>query len=131
MYNIERRPSGYILTLSGLIEPDEMQRWSDDSERYLSSESSSSFGVIIDMRNLKPLSSESQALMVNGQKKYKAKGMKRSAVILNNEKICTQFKNLAIQSGIYSTERYIDASKSSNPIDTAIKWVKDAVDPDL
>lgn len=131
MYKIERRPSGYILTFSGNIDTDEMQRWHNDSERNLSTETSSSFGVIIDMRNLQPLTSESQALMVNGQKLYKAKGMKRSSVILNNEKVCTQFKNLAIQSGIYSTERYIDASNNNNPVDTSIAWVKDAVDPDL
>ncbi|NOQ27439.1 MAG: hypothetical protein GQ564_18915 [Bacteroidales bacterium] len=131
MYKIERRTSGYILTFSGLIDPDEMQRWSDESERILSTEKSSSFGVIINMKDLQALSSESQALMVNGQKKYKAKGMKRSAVILNNEKICSQFKNLAIQSGIYSTERYIDSSNNSDPINTAINWVKDALDPDL
>jgi hypothetical protein len=130
MYNIERRSSGYILTFSGLINPDEMQRWCDDSKRNLMTESSSSFGVIIDMKNLQPLSSESQALMIDGQKLYKEKGMKRSAVILNNEKVCTQFKNLAIQSGIYSTERYIDASSNNNPVDTAISWVKDSIDPD-
>jgi len=130
MYKIERRPSGYILTFSGIINPDEMQRWFDDSQRNLSTETSSSFGVIIDMKDLQPLSAESRTIMVAGQKLYKEKGMKRSAVILNSPEVTSQFKNLAVQSGIYITERYIDASVINNPVDTAINWVKDAIDPD-
>ena len=130
MYKIERRPAGYILTFSGLIDQDEMQRWHDDSARNLSAETSLSFGVIIDMKDLQPISSESRTIMVAGQKLYKEKGMKRSAVILNSPEVTAQFKNLALQSGIYSTERYIDASKVSNAVDIAINWVKDATDPD-
>ena len=56
--------------------------------------------------------------------------MNRSAVILNNPETTAQFKNLAVISGIYVTERYIDASLKSNAIDLAINWVKDGVDPD-
>jgi anti-anti-sigma regulatory factor len=130
MYKIERRPSGYILTFSGVIDADEMQQWYNDSRRNLMTESSSSFGVIIDMRDLQPLSSEAKGNMISGQKLYKAKGMKKSAVILNSPEVCQQFKNLALQSGIYATERYIDASQTENATGVAINWVKDGIDPD-
>ena len=130
MYNITKRPSGYILTFSGNIDAEEMQRWKNDSERQLIGETSNSFGVIIDMKNLLPLSAEARNIMVAGQKLYKEKGMKRSAVILNSEEICQQFKTLALQSGIYATERYINAANVSDTIDVAIKWVKDGIDPD-
>ena len=130
MYKIERRPSGYILTFSGSISPDEMQQWSDESQRNLSTETSSSFGVIINMKDLQPLSTESNKILVSGQKLYKEKGMKRSAVILNSAEACNQLKNLAVQSGIYVIERYIDASQNTNAVELAINWVKDAIDPD-
>ncbi len=130
MYKIERRPSGYILTFAGLIEAAEMQKWHDDSESKLMTETSNSFGVIIDMKDLKPLGAEARIIMVEGQKLYKNKGMKRSAVILNSAEVCKQFKNLAVQSGIYLTERYIDASQKKNATEIAINWVKDAIDPD-
>jgi hypothetical protein len=130
MYIIVRRPSGYILTFSGVIDEQEMQRWYNESKTVLLSENSESFGVIIDMKDLQPLNAGARSLMVNGQKLYKDKGMKRSAVILNSEEVCLQFKNLAVQSGIYATERYIDASVESNPVDKAISWVKDGIDPD-
>ena len=47
-----------------------------------------------------------------------------------SQEICRQFKNLAIQSGIYATERYINASQNALAIEQAIGWVKDAIDPD-
>ena len=82
------------------------------------------------MKDLLPLSNDTTGIMISGQKLYKDKGMLRSAVILNNGELTSQFKNLAIQSGIFVTERYIDASVNANPVDTAIGWVKDSLDPD-
>jgi hypothetical protein len=130
MYKIERRPSGYILTFTGTIDANEMLSWFNDSKNNLMTELSASFGVIIDMKDLNPLEAEARAIMVDGQRLYKVKGMKRSAVILNSAEICKQFKNLALQSGIYATERYIDASLVKKPTEVAISWVRDAVDPD-
>lgn len=130
MYNIERKKSGYVLTFSGNIDANEMQSWFNDSQKKLSNEYNKSFGVIIDMRNLQPLLSEARAIMINGQKLYKDKGMLRSAVILNDTELCNQFKRLAIQSGIFKTEKYIDSTKVSNPIERAISWVNDGIDPD-
>ncbi len=130
MYKIERRPAGYLLTFSGIIDEDEMLHWYNDSKATLATETSNSFGVIINMKDLQPLKAASKNTMIEGQKLYKEKGMKRSAVILNSQEVCMQFKNLAIMSGIYATERYIDASSEPNSIDKAINWVKDAIDPD-
>jgi hypothetical protein len=130
MYKIDKRPSGYILTFSGQIDAIEMQRWLDDSKRNLDLETTNEFGVIINMKDLQPLKPDAGAIMKDGQKLYKAKGMNRSAVILNSAEICSQFKNIAIQTGIYAKERFIDASVIPNPIDAAVAWVKDAIDPD-
>jgi hypothetical protein len=130
MYKIERKTSGYLLTFKGLIEKDEMQRWCSESRRALSTESAPQFGVIVDMRDLKPLPEDAQHEMVVGQQLYKEKGMNRSAVVLNNTVTTLQFKRLAKESGIYQWERYIDASKSPNWVDTAVAWVRDGRDPD-
>ena len=130
MYKIERKSSGYLLTFGGNVERDEMERWRDDSKRALSTELAGHFGVIVDMRDLKPLAAEAQKIMVDGQKLFKEKGMKRSAVVLNNSVITLQFKRLARDSGIYEWERYIDASKTANWVDTAIAWVRYGRDPD-
>jgi hypothetical protein len=68
--------------------------------------------------------------MVEGQTLYKSKGMNRSAVVLANPVVTQQFKRLAQQSGIYSYERYIDASTVPDWTKTAVAWVREGVDPD-
>ena len=83
-----------------------------------------------DSSDLQPLQEDAKNIIVSGQNLYKAKRMNKSAVILNSPVVAGQFKMLAIKSGIYKTERYIDASTNSNPIEKAINWVKDSIDPD-
>ncbi len=129
MYKIERKASGFLLTFSGHIDAKEMQNWHDESKLTLSTEKSTSFPVIIDMRNLEPLPQEAFKLMVEGQKQYKLAGMKRSAVIVNNAATVGQFKALALQSGIYATERYFDG-READATANAISWARDGVDPD-
>lgn len=129
MYKIEKRPPGFLLTFGGLITRDEMQKWYDESVEILKT-APSEFGIIIDMQDLKPLQRDVQSIMVEGQQAYRMKGMKRSCVILASAIIKSQFIRLAITSGIYSFERYIDASTTSNWMEQAFAWVKDGIGPD-
>ena len=73
-----------------------------------------SFCVFIDMRTLKPLPKESQPIMGEGQKLFKAKGMQRSVVILNDTITTAQFHRIAKETGIDAWERYIDESKTAD-----------------
>ena len=73
---------------------------------------------------------DAQGAMVKGQQAYKAKGMKRSCVIVKDKVTALQFKRLAMTSGIYAFERYLDATASPNWNDTATAWVRDGADPD-
>ena len=66
--------------------------------------------------------------MIKGQEMYKAKGMKRSAVLVNNDVTAMQFKRLAQESGISEWERYISGT-TPDCVDIAISWVRDEVDP--
>ena len=129
MYKIEKNLSDYYLTFSGLMNEAEIQRWIEDSITILEEETSKSFGVIVDMKDLTPLESKASCFMRIGQRIYKEKGMHRSAVIVNSPATRGQFKAIAFMSGIYDTERYIDASAKIDANDVANKWVKDAIDP--
>jgi len=131
MYKIEKRPSGFIITFSGFVGIDEIKTWKEESENIFKNDVSPNFGVIINMNGLKPLSADAQNILVEGQQLYKDGGMYRSAVILDSPILQMQFKRLGKRSGITDTERYIDASSVINPIDIAISWVKDGIDPDL
>jgi len=129
MFKIERQGYGYKITFGGFMRADEMRTWVEESQRVLMTQTGS-FGVVVDMRDLKPLPSDAQDLMQNGQRLYKAKGMARSAVILQNSILTLQFKRIAQETGIYGWERYIDASKVIGWEQAATAWVASGADPD-
>jgi hypothetical protein len=130
MIRIDKLVFGYFLTFTGSISEDEMAVWVEDSRKILASQISQ-FGVIVDMRNLSPLSNAAQKKMQEGQVLYKEKGLTRSAVIVSQGFIASQFKMIAQQTGIYEWERYIDASSNPQWEKTAMNWVKDGKDCDI
>jgi hypothetical protein len=129
MYKIEKKTSGYLLTFSGMFELPEMQQWYDNSKAILA-DSPASFGVIVDLRTMVPLSTEVQKVLIEGQQLYRKKGMQRSAVIISGAIATNQFKWMAEQSGIYEYERYIDSEVTENWVRLATDWVINGNDPD-
>ena len=129
MYKIERTDFGVRLIFDGFMKQEEMAKWVAESEQFVKS-LPPKFGVIVDMRGLKPLTAEAEKEMQNGQKLYKKSGMERSAVILSSAVVTMQFKRSAQETGIYQWERYIDASKVANWEEVAKKWLVNAEDPD-
>jgi hypothetical protein len=67
MWKISPQPFGFVLTFSGRIEPDEMRDWVSEARRQLNGALPPGWGVVVDMRELEPLSAATQAVMVEGQ----------------------------------------------------------------
>jgi len=129
VYKIVKRPSGYLLTFSGFMPVEEMRQFEEESRKSLAT-MIGSFGVIADLRDLKPLPQDAQEVMVRAQALYQKKGMVRSAVVLKDAMTTHQFMRLAKESGIYDWERYVDASAVADWDKVAIAWVRDGTDPD-
>ncbi len=129
MYKIEAKNFGYKLTFGGYIEAEEMKAWVSESEKVLA-KAPKEFGVFVDMRTLKPLPSDSQNHMQEGQKLFKKKGMVRSVVIVDSAITKIQFKRIAQETGIYEWERYIDASSMSDWEHIGLGWITRGIDPD-
>lgn len=129
MYRIEKKPWGFKLTFGDFIKHEEMNQWYEDAERELKLQSGA-FGVFVDMRSLKPLPADAQKRMEDGQRLFKQKGLKRSAVILDSALTTMQFKRIAHETGIYQWERYIDASTHADWEKRAMDWLQSEVDPD-
>jgi hypothetical protein len=129
MYKIEKRKGGFALTLGDTLSTEELDLWFKESEQALT-KCTGAFGVIIDMRTLKPLPPDAQDVMVQGQSLYKKAGMERSAVLLHSPLMTMQFKRLGKESGIYAFERYIDASSDANWQKHAADWVDSGIDLD-
>ena len=129
MYRIEKKDYGFKLTFGGFIKADEMTQWKAESEKALAG-ANRKFGVLVDMRVLKPLPADAQAIMIDGQKGFKTKGLERSAVILESSITTAQFRRLAKESGIYAWERYVSAGDTPNWEKVGVDWVTAGIDPD-
>ena len=130
MYRIETTDYGFRLSFDGFMKKPEMEQWLHDSQARLKSVPKS-FGVLIDMRTLKPLPDDAKQVMEKGQALYKHAGMQRSCVVLNSATLTFQFKKIAQSSGIYSFERYLSAPDVPDWEKKAVAWVKSGADPDL
>ena len=129
MHKVEKTGYGYKLTFADFVKPEEMKQWLEDSKKALSSPPKE-FGVFVDMRTLKPLTPDAQAVMEEGQKLFKLKGMSRSVVILANSVLTMQFKRIAKETGIYQWERYIDANSNPKWEQAGVDWLVKGTDPD-
>jgi len=129
MYKIEKNSYGFKMTFGGAMTKEELEQWLKEAENALKT-AKPPFGALIDMRTLVALRPDAQAVIVKGQGLFRAKGMQRSAVILNDPVVTGQFMRLAKESGIYAYERYIDASADPQWQRHAEDWVKTGTDPD-
>lgn len=130
MHKIEQKEYGIKLTFAGEVPAEEFEAWIEESVPLLKKQSPG-FGVLVDMRTLKPLTKEARIAIEKGQRMYKQAGMERSAVILSSMVIAMQFKTLAKQSGIYEWERYIISEICSDWEQVAVDWIEKALDPDV
>ena len=113
MYKIEKPSYGFKLTFDGAVNADEMNQWVEESKKAIVG-AKKDFGVLVDMRGLKPLGADAQAAMQEGQKLYKGAGMARSAVIVNSAITKMQFTRIAKETGIieWSSEKDIRKPRS-------------------
>ncbi len=128
MIKIEEKPFGYKLTYSGIVSMAGIEKWLKDSEKILAN-SSDSFSVLVDMRNIEILPVECQSIMLEGQQLYKRMGMERSVVIVHNKLTAMQFKLIAQKTGIYEYERYINGADNEHWEKEALDWLLHEIEP--
>ncbi len=129
MYKIEKKNYGLKLTFEGFIQSEEIQEWSKEMVGLLEN-MPDTFGMLIDMRRLKPLPAESQMAMETVQKLF-AKRVQRSATIVDNVITNMQFKRIGKKTGVNQTKIYIDASKSNDWETAGRLWITKAIEPNM
>ncbi len=129
MWNIQRPSFGFVLTLSGKIDVSEVKSFGAKATEELAKPLPAGWGVVVDMRELSPLDPAAQDALVNVQKSFKARGMTRSVVVLNDPIATLQLRRLARSSGIDQWERYINAGALTDWQSTAKQWVTSATEP--
>ncbi len=128
MYKMERKNYGYKLTFSDFVNTTEIESYMKELKSYMDIHPGD-FGIMVDMREMKPLAPESQQALTSSQKLV-ADRLTRSATIVNDNAIIKmQFKRLSKQSGVVDTKRFIDASSSPNWERLAENWIEKGIDP--
>lgn len=129
MYSIDKTEYGFRLFFGDKISKDEMNSWLEESHKNLSAIEKGGFGVLVDMRTLKPLDQDAKDVMEEGQALYRDKGMQRSAVILNSNILTLQFVKIGKKTKIGNNERYIDANQYPDWEERALRWLKQGQEP--
>jgi hypothetical protein len=129
MISVETTDYGICFTLEGFVQPEEVEM-SLGRLRTAADRQAPPFYVLVDMRDLKPLSPEAQENISEGQRYLKERGMERAALILSSAILAIQFKRLGQESGVYQYERYIDASSHQDWKRMALDWLIKGIDPD-
>lgn len=127
MYKIETKDYGIKLTFADFIIRKEIEEWSEKIILFLD-QLPDRFGMLIDMRELKPLPVECQEIMEKTQLKFKTRVV-RSATIVNNIITDMQFKRIGKKTGVNSHKIFIDASKVDNWEEIGVNWIVNGVKP--
>lgn len=128
MYNIEKTSFGLKLTLSDFVRKEDIDNYKNELDNLLRM-LPDKFGILIDMRALKPLAPEAQESLTKTQKLVGPR-LTRSATIIDSAILNMQFKRLSKKSGVITSKRFIDASKVDNWEQAAVNWIVDGLDPD-
>ncbi|MDW3192897.1 MAG: hypothetical protein R8G66_11050 [Cytophagales bacterium] len=129
MYEIELTDFGFKVIFSGHLAPEQAQGYKDELARILPS-LPEKFGILVDMRELKPLGPESQAIITSSQGLV-AERLTRSATVVNSTILFMQFRRLSKASHVIDSKRFVDASKTSDWEWVARKWIVEEIDPYL
>lgn len=128
MYHILPTPYGFRIRFAGRMTSDEMAGWALESDRILN-HMHGEWGVLVDMRELKPLDRDTALIMAPAQARYRAHGMVRSAVALTGSILKLQFERLAQESGIHAYERYLDVERTPDWEARALRWIQEGMEP--
>ncbi len=130
MYTIQRCHFGYLMSFGGKIDSTEMRYWFRESKSVLAA-APRTFGIVVDMRDLSPLSIEAREVWEEGKRLFRTKGMLRSAVVVAKDCLASELRRIARSSGTSDWEKFIDASDLPNWQEVAVSWVCHETDPDL
>ena len=100
----------YKLTLDGFIQIEEMQDFQRQCDEALKTPAPN-FRVFGDIRGFKPATPNVQEIMVQVQKGFKIKGLKKVAVLVDNVVTKMQFQRLHSAAGVKGTDQFFAAEE--------------------
>ena len=129
MHEVKATEYGLYLRVKGSPDPVEGKIILAEIHRVIKTRKTG-FCVFSDLREMKLMSDDSQAICLEVQQLILSAGVKRAAVILGNATVAYQFKRLSLQSGMFDFHRYIDSSNEPDWERKGLEWLTKEIDPD-
>lgn len=129
MFEIDITDFGFKVTFSGHMSKENAQTYKDALPSIIKN-LPEKFGILVDMRELKPLGPESQAIMTSSQELVHHR-LTRSVTVVNSPILAMQFRRLSKKSHVLDTKRFLDASKMPDWESVSRSWIVNAEDPYL
>lgn len=133
MLEFKETPFGFMFRNSEFFSPDVAARWDVEYRAMLKKMASKGkpFHQFVDLRGFRVGPPETQAVIAEGMKTFKALGGQRSIVLVDSAIVVNQLRRLAQSSGIYAWERYIDAKTFPDYKPVVLAWLVEGKDPDV
>lgn len=128
MYKIDEATYGFRITNSGQFSVFEAEEFKRDLLRRLS-EHNQPFSLLIDIRNLIPLSPEVMSIMREVQLACRQMSLERVAMVMSSPVVRGQAQQVSFDTRTNPHDRYIDAARNPNWEKAAIDWLVDGVEP--
>ncbi|MBN1212369.1 MAG: hypothetical protein JXA92_07305 [candidate division Zixibacteria bacterium] len=128
MKKIESTIYGFKITASGITEPEEMEQLKFEIIHTLA-EHNRPFSLIIDIRDLVPLSPELVEIVKEIQISCRKMSLERAAIVVKSPVLIQQAAQIGFESITSKYDRIIDASKNSDWEEVAFAWAANAVEP--
>lgn len=129
IYRIDKAPYGIRVTFDGMMNEDASKEFTKEFLQVLAG-INGTVGIMIDLRNGKPISPESQNALNDCYYAVMRKGLTRSANIVSSGLMKMQMVRRAKELGTYDKARYIDSTSNSNFEQIALDWIERGIDPD-
>jgi hypothetical protein len=126
MYEVEPTEFGFRLEVAGSPDDEEVRAFVEEV-RTRAEETTGTFGVVADFRDLEVFVREAAAHVEDLMEFCDGQGMERSATIVDSVTTKMQIERLVEASGI--DDRVVDAADTDDSWATATDWVEDGVEP--
>ena len=128
MYKIEQKEYGLHVTMGGVYEASEIERYIAEKEGLLSNHEKP-YSMVVDLRTAIPPEHKDVIRLKESQEKMRKEKLQRMAIIIASPVLMAQAKQVAFMSGIEENTRFINAAQTPDWEARAIAWAANGLEP--
>ena len=128
MISFKETEFGLKLEVRGLLELSDFSEFYNQAQKFLMN-IPRGFYLLLDLRELAPLSPEITPALKNIHKLFLSHGLSRAAVITANSRVTVQTKKISLETGLFDKEIYVNPDIYPDWEKRALKWFKLGIDP--